>query len=79
MRPENYGLVFTKGEFKYFTKYKIVTEKQGTQHIEVTLAVGGTRKIHRYYDKKRSRWSEAIEAIHRYPAETINTEETNED
>lgn len=79
MRPQDYGLVYYHGEFKHFIEYTIIKEAQGTRHIKVILANGVKVTIHRYYNKKRGRFIEAEEAIHRHPAQIITTGEINED
>ena len=71
MRPQDYGLVYIKGEFKYFTSCKVIKEKMGTKRIQVNLADGATVTHHRYFNKRRGRFIEAEEAIHRQPSQIM--------
>lgn len=75
LQPADYGLVYIKGEFKYFTEVKVIKEKMGTKRIKVTLASGETLTHHRYFNKRRGRFIEVEEAIHRYPSDIITTED----
>lgn len=67
MRPEDCGLIFYQGVRPlYFTDYVVVKEGQ-SEHIEATLAIGGTITVHPYFSKKLNRIVEAKEAIYRKP------------
>lgn len=67
MKPEDYGLIFYHGVRPlYFTSYEIIKEGY-TEHIEATLAGGGTITVHPYFSKKLNRIVEAKEAIYREP------------
>lgn len=73
MKPQDYGLIFYHGiRPLYFTSYEVVKEGQ-TEHIEATLATGGTIAVHPYYSKRQGRMIKAIEAVYRQP--TVNLQE----
>jgi len=76
-RPQDYGLIFYHGiRPLYFTSYKIVKEGQD-EHIEASLAIGGTITVHPYWSKTLNRMVEAKEAILRLP-KTLKEERKNE-
>jgi len=67
VKPQDYGLIFHRGiRPLYFISYVVVKEEQ-TEHIEATLATGGTITVHPYFSKKKGRIIEAIEAVYRQP------------
>jgi len=73
-RPQDYGLIFYHGiRPLYFTSYKIVKEGQD-EHIEATLAIGGTITVHPYWSKTLNRMVEAKEAIYREPKQERKNE-----
>jgi len=78
IKPQDYGLIFYHGiRPLYFTDYRVVKESQ-TEHIEATLAGGGTITVHPYWSKKLQRMVEAREAIYREPKLLTGEENENQ-
>ena len=73
IKPQDYGLIFFRGvRPMYFTECRTVKEGQ-SEHIEATLAIGGTITVHPYYSKRKGRMILAKEAIYRQP--NVNLQE----